>query len=563
MSISHNSDKESAAAENVLSSGHTKQRMSGWTPLRSSIAAETPDAAALMAEDVLYKPATSVAAKGRPEGNEDESSVMTPLPRKRMNGYSETNNPGPAQRSDSTGQDAAIEQTSKRAEESQRASEDSVSSGAAVSEQPSSKRRMAGYMSMNSLHQNLLEVEGSSSGTGKPETGFPAPALTPAPASKQRLGAKVDGGGPSASSPAAVRQRLGRQPVDSQFTEDSRVGPAPDQSLVSGEDAAHTPSPVVTGGVRATASGQRQKSKMERRAWVRPVQVVAGLLAASLIVVLSARWLFTLSGVQDFISTYPGHPSTPDSTPVGIPAWMGWQHYFNIFFIVLIARSGLQIRLERRPPGHWMPKRDSIFSPRGNTPKRVSLSQWLHQTLDVLWVLNGILFILLLFVTGHWMRIVPTSWDVFPNMLSAALQYASLNWPTENGWIHYNALQLMAYFVTVFIAAPLAVVSGVRLSTWWPEKAVKLTKAYPVEWARAVHLPVMIYFMAFTLVHVLLVFLTGTLRNLNHMYGSRDAVDAWGLVIFLASLLVIAAGWFLTKPLFITPIASRTGTVSK
>ena len=64
---------------------------------------------------------------------------------------------------------------------------------------------------------------------------------------------------------------------------------------------------------------------------------------------------------------------------------------------------------------------------------------------------------MVLFVTGQWMRIVPTSWDVFPNAVSAALQYVSLDWPTENGWVNYNALQLLAYFTTVFIAAPLAI----------------------------------------------------------------------------------------------------------
>jgi len=64
-------------------------------------------------------------------------------------------------------------------------------------------------------------------------------------------------------------------------------------------------------------------------------------------------------------------------------------------------------------------------------------------------------------------------------------------------------------------------------------------------------------------VHVFLVFFTGALRNLNHMYTSRDVVDWWGLVIFLASLLVIAAGWFVTQPLFTRPVAAKTGEVTK
>ena len=76
----------------------------------------------------------------------------------------------------------------------------------------------------------------------------------------------------------------------------------------------------------------------------------------------------------------------------------------------------------------------------------------------MLWLLNGLVFYVLLFATGQWRRVVPTSWDVLPNAASVALQYLSLDWPTENGWVAYNSLQILAYFVTIFIAAPLALV---------------------------------------------------------------------------------------------------------
>ena len=78
-------------------------------------------------------------------------------------------------------------------------------------------------------------------------------------------------------------------------------------------------------------------------------------------------------------------------------------------------------------------------------------------TLDAIWVLNGVIYWILLFATGQWTRIVPTGWDVFPHAVSVAIQYASLDWPLENGWVNYNALQLLTYFVTVFVAAPLAI----------------------------------------------------------------------------------------------------------
>ena len=45
------------------------------------------------------------------------------------------------------------------------------------------------------------------------------------------------------------------------------------------------------------------------------------------------------------------------------------------------------------------------------------------------------------------------------------------------------------------------------------------------------------------------------------MYTSRDTADWWVLVIFLVSLIVIAGGWLLASPLFVTPIASHMGKV--
>ena len=83
-----------------------------------------------------------------------------------------------------------------------------------------------------------------------------------------------------------------------------------------------------------------------------------------------------------------------------------------------------------------------------------------------------------------------------------------------------------------------------------------------MEWARAVHFPVMLYFVAFIFVHVVLVFATGALRNLNHMYASQDAVNWVGFWIFVASLVVIAAAWVAARPLVLAPIARLFGKVT-
>ncbi|MFW9252733.1 cytochrome b/b6 domain-containing protein [Corynebacterium amycolatum] len=158
------------------------------------------------------------------------------------------------------------------------------------------------------------------------------------------------------------------------------------------------------------------------------------------------------------------------------------------------------------------------------------------------------------------MRIVPTSWEVFPNAVSAGLQYLSLDWPDENGWVYYNALQELSYFVTVFVAAPLAIASGVRMSGMWPSS----WKAVPVSWARAVHFATMIYFVAFVAIHVFLVLATGARGNLNAMFAAREDATSWlGVVLFLIALAVTALGWWAARASVVAPLANATGKVSK
>lgn len=358
---------------------------------------------------------------------------------------------------------------------------------------------------------------------------------------------------PAVSSPAAT-ERPDAERVPAQSAP-AQSAPVKDPAAVAQQTSL---APAPPAAAKAAPPAKKLPSKYAKLAWQ-----VGAVLAVCVVAVLLAQWARGTAAVQGFIDTYPGHASQPASTPEGIPAWLGWQHFLNMFFMVLIVRSGLQVRLQSKPPGYWTAKKRSFFSPGSQSPKKISLTQWFHQLLDVAWVLNGVLFVIALFATGFWARIVPTSWDVFPNMLSAGIQYASLDWPDENGWIHYNALQVMAYFITVFIAAPLAVISGVRMSTWWPSGSGKLSKFYPVEAARAIHIPVMVYFVGFVAVHVFLVFFTGARRNLNHMFTSRDVADFWGLVIFAVSVLAIAAAWFLSSPMFIRPLAGAMGKVSK
>ncbi|MER2133298.1 MAG: hypothetical protein ABS910_01310 [Arthrobacter sp.] len=298
-------------------------------------------------------------------------------------------------------------------------------------------------------------------------------------------------------------------------------------------------------------------SRWSTLAWAVPLVAVLAV-----VVVFGARWLRVQPDVAAWLETYPGEAPLPAWAPVGIPGWLAWQHFLNVFFLVLIVRTGWQIRTVQRPPAYWTRSNQGVLRTKA-APKKIPIHQWLHNALDLLWVLNGVIFVIVLFVTGQWARIVPTSWDVLPNALSAALQYVSFDWPVEDGWANYNALQQLSYFGVVFVLAPLAILSGVRLAEFWPA-ASKLSGIYRIEWARAVHFPVMLLFVLFTLVHVILVFATGAQRNLNHMFAaSEDASSWWGVVFFAGGMLLIIAALTAARPLVIRSVAAAFGRVGR
>ncbi|MCQ4617064.1 cytochrome b/b6 domain-containing protein [Corynebacterium sp. CCUG 18816] len=283
----------------------------------------------------------------------------------------------------------------------------------------------------------------------------------------------------------------------------------------------------------------------------------AALLAAFVVAVLVARWFVGTPTGSSFIERYTGQQPLPEGAPVGLPAWLGWSHFFNMLLMALIIKTGMTVRHERKPEAYW--------APRKNPKKKISLTLWLHLTIDVLWVALGVAFYIVLFATGQWMRIVPTSWEVIPQAVSAGIQYLSLDWPTENPWVHYNALQELSYFAVVFLAAPLAILSGARMSEWWP----KSWTFFSLKAARAIHFPTMLFFVLFTVVHVFLVFTTGLRRNMNAMFAASGDVDpdvygtSWtGVILFLVAAAVIAVVCRLARPTLVAPVAQATGKVT-
>lgn len=294
---------------------------------------------------------------------------------------------------------------------------------------------------------------------------------------------------------------------------------------------------------------------ISRRVIIAVLIVVVGIVS-----VVLARLLIALPDVQAFITRYPGTVEPAPGTPKGIPAWLQWQHYLNALFLVLIVRSALNLRSKQRPPAFFLRRNNGIVRT-ANPPRRISIYLWFHLSVDALWVINGIVFVALLFATNQWLRIVPTNPDVFPNAVSAALQYVSFEWPAEGPHDPYNSLQVLTYFATVFIAAPLAILTGVRLSPAWPTHAPRLNRMVPETPIRWMHNATLWFFIVFVIVHVSLVLLRNPLSSLNMMFGIAPREPWLGVLLFLLAMASFVAAWLLVRPRVLSAAASRFGDV--
>ncbi|HRJ71399.1 MAG TPA: molybdopterin-dependent oxidoreductase [Terrimicrobiaceae bacterium] len=312
--------------------------------------------------------------------------------------------------------------------------------------------------------------------------------------------------------------------------------------------------------------------------WLTTPQLLAALVPlgvlCGLVVIALAQYLRTLPSIEAFLLEYPGTGDFARPVENGFPWWLRWQHFLNLFLMVFIMRSGLQILADHprlylngdcTPGTEWFRLRGPVPTDRVWTAKddsvalpgwlgipgirhSIGLARWWHFSADMLWLLNGVIFYILLFSTEQWRRLVPVSWSIFPHALSTAIQYASLNFPAPAGWHHYNGLQMIAYFTTVFVAAPTALLTGLLQAPFIAARFRTAKGLFNRQIARTIHFGLLLYFVSFVVIHAAMVFSTGLLTNLNHITRGVNDVSPGGLVFFILGLGVIVVAWLAATP---------------
>lgn len=274
--------------------------------------------------------------------------------------------------------------------------------------------------------------------------------------------------------------------------------------------------------------------------------VIFGLIAAA--------WLqYLLIGLP--VNPSLGSYSTTPEYPKGFPMWINLSHWVNFFFLVLIIRSGLSILVDhprlywnngcdpetnwirftplKKPKDKsWTAKEDARYiSPVAALPgyrHTIGIARSWHFLTVPFFVLNGVVFIILLFCTNQWQRLVPVSWKIIPDSWNVFVHYATFNMPPEpNGFYHYNALQQISYFGVIFILAPLAMLTGMAMSPaienrfhWFPRLFGNRQSA------RSIHFLVMIAYVIFIIIHVALIAATALVRNMNHIVMGTDSTGS-------------------------------------
>jgi methionine sulfoxide reductase catalytic subunit len=221
-------------------------------------------------------------------------------------------------------------------------------------------------------------------------------------------------------------------------------------------------------------------------------------------------------------------------TPLDFPLWLRAAHFFNFLLLSLLVRSGIEI-LSAHPRLYWndhctpgsewlkftkkqrptdrlwtASDEESSFPSAIALPghENLGMGRHWHFLADFAWLLTGLTYIVMLFVTPEWRRLIPTSWQILPEAGRAMLSYLTLRIVEAPGT--YNALQQLSYAAVIFFLAPFSIATGIAMS---PSVAARFPWYIKIfhgrQGARSLHFLALCAFGAFFVMHVTIVALHG------------------------------------------------------
>jgi len=160
-------------------------------------------------------------------------------------------------------------------------------------------------------------------------------------------------------------------------------------------------------------------------------------------------------------------------------------------------------------------------------PQWLSMARSWHFFFAWVFVLNGLAFLFYAIASRHLARDLAPTRDELRGIGASIREHIRFKHATGEAAKRYNVLQKLAYLVVVFVLLPLIVIMGMAMSPWldsilsgWVDIVGGRQSA------RSIHFIVAWLLVAFVLIHVFQVIVTGLWNNLRSMITGRFKVPA-------------------------------------
>ncbi|MGC2035070.1 MAG: molybdopterin-dependent oxidoreductase, partial [Thermoplasmata archaeon] len=159
----------------------------------------------------------------------------------------------------------------------------------------------------------------------------------------------------------------------------------------------------------------------------------------------------------------------------------------------------------------------------------------------IFWIANGVVFYGLLFATGLWTTLIPTSWSFFPQVGTATLAILTGHLPPPGH--PFDAVQQLTYAGVIFVLAPLMLVTGPAMSPAIGARFPWYAKMFGGrQGARTLHFLGLIGLILFLIVHLTFVVIDQFQQNMaNIVLGGGTISLTIAFVLFLLYLLFVIA----------------------
>lgn len=265
--------------------------------------------------------------------------------------------------------------------------------------------------------------------------------------------------------------------------------------------------------------------------------------------------------------------------PEFFPCWVVVTHFLNLFFMLLLFRSGLEVLSafpklywhDGCPPGReWLRLSKKMYAADARRPwtsldeeeswspvlampgrRNLGLGRHWHFMTIQFWILTGVVYVVLAFTTGYWHYLVPEHWSLLPDSIRAVGTYLHFETPAKIPGQPFEPAQKLSYFLVIFVLAPVQIATGAAMSP-------SLLARFPwygrifggKQGARSLHFLGMCAFAAFIAVHLLMVIVHGVPKEfaaivLGDPEGDRRLAVGIGLSgLFAVVVLHGISTWF-------------------